>query len=226
MFLKLIFSLLILFFLFSCKSKREIEFAFQTKKDKNYYNSGRQAVKSFKYNGEYINPLLIGQFRCFESDDFPYFREMDLTASNESNRFYLDTDPFIEKSISNKNIEYFTFKPQNSEDESKNEFEFSKCGYRFLGTLKNGVQVIYYYENSYGSYNPSAIYGFKFYKVKVKGDKIPHIFMRLENSEGINQVADYKVDSLKNRVLVIPESNLPSADFSNLSSSPYWVNFE
>ena len=111
------------------------------------------------------------------------------------------------------------------EDQQYNNHDFSYCEYRYLGTLANGVQVVYYYEDSYGSFNPDGLFGFKFTKEKVKGDKGKHIFMKLVNSVGINQNVKFQLDEEHNRVLVIPQSNLAAADFRDKTGKPYWVNF-
>ncbi len=212
-------------FIVSCKPKFPLDTEYKTHVTKVYYDTKPEKVEAFKHNGKYINPLLIGQFMHWMSDKFPYFRELDLTASDESNRFYLNSDPVIVQHKTDPTIEYYCFTPANSEDEMNNEHDFTSCEYRYLGTLANGVQVVYYYENSYGSFNPDGLFGFKFTKEKVKGDKGYHIFMKLVNSVGINQNVKFQMDEEHNRVLVIPQSNLADADFSDKTAKPYWVNF-
>ena len=212
-------------FLVSCKRKFPLKTEYKTFVTKDYYDSNYENVTAFKHNGTYINPLLIGEFTSWMSDEFPYFRELDLTASDESNRFYMNSDPYIYQNKENPKIEYYCFTPANAEDPSINRHDFLSCEYRYLGTLANGVQVVYYYEDSYGSFNPDGLFGFKFTKEKVKGDKGKHIFMKLVNSVGINQNVKFQLDEEHNRVLVIPQSNLAAADFREKTDKPYWVNF-
>jgi hypothetical protein len=210
----------------SCKRKFPLNSEFKTVVSQEFHNTHSETVKDFKHNGKYINPLLIGQFSAWSSDEFPYFRELDLTASDDSNRFYLDQDLEVRKDTIDPTIERVRFTPRNFNDQLNNEYDFIYCQYRYIGTLANGVQVIYYYENSYGSFNPDGLFGFRFTKEKVKGDKGKHIFMKMVNSEGINQVVDFKLDKEKNRVLVIPRSNLSASDFSDLPTDPYWISFK
>lgn len=212
-------------FLVSCKRKFPLKTEYKTFVTKDYYDSNYENVTAFKHNGTYINPLLIGEFTSWMSDEFPYFRELDLTASDESNRFYMDSTPSVIHTNYDSKNEYFRFTPSSYEDQQYNNHDFSYCEYRYLGTLANGVQVVYYYENSYGSFNPDGLFGFKFTKEKVKGDKGKHIFMKLVNSVGINQNVKFQLDEEHNRVLVIPQSNLAAADFSEKTGKPYWVNF-
>jgi len=210
--------------------------ACETKKDINNYpeeytviqpkiiaQNQNEEVKDFKHNGTYINPLLINEFTSWPSDQFPYFREIDLTAADHSNRFYLDSIPQIIKD-NESGREYYRYSPINADD-MNNKFGYSHCQYRYLGTLKNGVQVIFYSESTFCSYSPNGLFGFKFTKEKVKEDDGEHIFMKLINSQSINQFVDYKLDVENNRVLVIPEENLPQIDFANMSMVPYYIDF-
>jgi hypothetical protein len=221
----IIFFLSIFGFLYSCKGKKTIDSRYKTKESGIYQNTQSETVKDFKHNGKYINPLLIGQFIAWVSDRFPYFRELDLTASDDSNRFYLDQDLEIRKDSIDPTIERVRFTPRNSNDQLNNEYDFIFCQYRYLGTLKNGVQVVYYFENSYGSFNPDGIFGFEFTKERVKGDSGKHIFMKIVDSKSVNQNVDFKLDKENNRVLVIPNSNLPAADFVDMDLKPYWIKF-
>jgi hypothetical protein len=224
--MKKLFNLLILTILIvSCKRKVPLNTEFQTSPPKEHHNVKEASVEGFKYNGKYINPLLIGEFNSWISDEFPYFRELDLTASNESNRFYMNNDPKIKKDKIDPKQEYYSFTPMNSDDETKNEHDFTECAYKYLGTLANGVQVIYYFENLYGSYQPAGIYGFRFNKEKVKGDTEKHLFMRLVNNLAIHQNVRFQVDAPRNRVIVIPKFNLPTADYKDMSLNPSWVEF-
>jgi hypothetical protein len=49
--------------------------------------------------------------------------------------------------------------------------------------------------------------------------------MRLVNSLAIHQNVRFKVDAPRNRVIVIPKFNLPTADYKNKSLNPSWVEF-
>jgi len=203
--------------LFSCNTNMD------SKKEVNEddFNSANEQVQGFKYNKNYINPLVVYSFFPWESDPFQYWQEIDLTASDDANRFYIDGELKIETENIH-NCPRIIYVPSNNENPG---LGFSEFSYTYLGRLNNGVELIHYFEDTEGSANYNGLIGFTFSKRTVAGDTIKHIFMREEKSYSLQQYCKFELDKENNRVLVRPIDNMPQADFSDMPKIPFYVNF-
>jgi len=203
--------------LFSCNTNMD------GKKEVNEddFNSANEQVQGFKYNKNHINPLVVYSFFPWESDRFQYWQEIDLTASDDANRFYIDREIEIEQEEIN-NFMRITYRPNDSHEPT---CDFNLFSYTYLGRLNNGVEVLEYAESGKGSANYNGLIGFTFSKRKVSEDTINHIFMREEKSYSLQQYCKFELDKENNRVLVRPIDNMPQADFYDMPKIPFYVNF-
>lgn len=213
---KYLLSLIILISCVSCNTNKHGKD--ETSGDDYNLNSSEERIKGFRHNQKYINPLVVYSFMSWESDMYPYWQEIDLTASDDANRFYVDWD----KEIEQKEINDFTQITYRPNDENSDFLNFS---YIYLGRLSNGVEVIEYCESSKGSASYNGLIGFTFSKRAVAGDSIKHIFMRQEKLTSLQQYCDFELDKENNRVFVKPYNNMPQADFSDMDKDPFYVNF-
>jgi hypothetical protein len=92
---------------------KTIQYAKKETKSPDYSNN--ETIEAFKHNGKYVNPLVIYSFIPLSSDQFPYWQEIDLTAADNSNRFYIDGDIKIEKS-KHFNCPQLTYTPRNAQE--------------------------------------------------------------------------------------------------------------
>jgi hypothetical protein len=206
------------------KEKNEIDTKtdqFPTKELIDMFYSTNESIYEFKHSGEYVNPLVIYSFIPWSSDQFPYWQEIDLTAADNSNRFFIDGEIKIEQS-KHFNCPQLTYTPRNAQEL---EADFSSFSYVYLGRLNNGVELIYYREISTGSSIWNGLIGFSFSKRKVAGDSSEHIFMRKEKSYGLQQYCKFELDKQNNRVLVKPYENMMQADFASEPKDFFYVNF-
>ena len=117
--------------LFSCNTnmdgKKEVN-------EDDFYSANEQ-VQGFNYNKNYINPLVVYSFFPWESDRFQYWQEIDLTASDDANRFYIDREMEIEQEEIN-NFMRITYRPNDSHVPT---CDFNLFRYRYLGRVNSGV---------------------------------------------------------------------------------------
>ena len=158
---------------------------------------------------------------CPMSDPFQYWQEIDLTASDNSNGFFINGKIEIEDK-SFYNCPRIIYVPDNAEDSGPG---FKMFTYTYLGCLNNGVELIHYFESSKGTANFNGLIGFTFSERKVAGDSTKHIFMRQEKQFGLQQFCTFELDKANNRVLVKPCENMVQADFCDMSMDPFYVNF-
>lgn len=216
---KYLLSLIILISFISCNTKREGKY--ETNGGDDICNNTGEEIQGFKHNKKYINPLVVYSFMCPMSDPFQYWNEIDLTASDNSNGFFINGKIQIEdKSI--YNCPRVIYVPNDAEDSGPG---FEMFSYAYLGCLNNGVELIHYFESSKGTAKINGLIGFTFSERRVAGDSAKHIFMRQEKQFGLQQYCKFELDKENNRVLVKPFENMVQADFCDMPMDPFYVDF-
>ncbi len=178
-----------------------------------------EKIVDFRYRGSIINPFILEEFVKFAvSDRYSSIREVDLTIGNASNRYYYETSRlYAEK---RDDLKYIVYPERENNDDNRLYLQ-----YAYLGKLKNGVHVVILEEIQMTSSDYKTLLGIRFTSEKVHYDDKPHVFIKCVQTESINQYVKYKIDPDSNRVRVIPIGNYSQADFSELKSKAYWVNF-
>ncbi len=152
----------------------------------------QETNKTFFYKNDPIHPLIIKKFVSWESDDWkPKIVAVDVAAAYNTNQFY-------EK-----------FKWRKSDDGT---FQCSVDGkegawfvYRWLGTLDNGLHVVFTCDCGGGTGQFMNLFFFKITEGSAytpEGEKYSQLLLTFVRNHGLGDRYDGQIDLLKNSVSI------------------------